>query len=132
MLESEPFVQVTADNAKITSNLIGAYNFSNICAACLMGAFFEVPIDQVKSAIETYVPTNNRSQILVHGSNKIILDAYNANPTSMKAAIDSFAKTDSNNCVAILGDMYELGSESNKAHEEIAKYASTNGDAESI
>lgn len=126
MLESEPFVKLAVENIKITSNLIGKYNFSNICAACLIGTYFEVPIDNIKLAIETYIPINNRSQILENGGNKIILDAYNANPTSMKAAIDSFAKSDSNNCIAILGDMYELGEDSGKEHKEIASYASSN------
>ncbi len=125
MTNSKPFVKVFVEDVTITSNLIGSYNFTNIAVAILIGKFFNIELDDIKEAIENYVPTNNRSQILDKGSNKIILDAYNANPTSMKAALESFSNLSGRNKIAILGDMFELGEESKKEHQYIVNLIET-------
>jgi UDP-N-acetylmuramoyl-tripeptide--D-alanyl-D-alanine ligase len=84
-----------------------------------VGKFFEVPEDKIRAAIENYTPSNSRSQLIEKGSNKIILDAYNANPSSMKLAIENFAKSNSENKVLMLGAMAELGKESLHEHQQI-------------
>jgi len=122
-VKSNPFVIVKYDDTIISSQLIGAYNFNNISAAICIGDYFKVKINEIKEAIEGYVPENNRSQIINKGNNQIILDAYNANPTSMKAAIDNFNQLDARYKIAILGDMFELGNEAKEEHEHIANYA---------
>lgn len=122
--ETNPFVRVNYNTISIGSQLMGAYNFSNICAAIAIGSYFGISNENIKHAIENYSPDNNRSQILEIGSNTIILDAYNANPTSMLAALDNFSKIKGSSKIAILGDMFELGGEANKEHRSIAKFAS--------
>ncbi len=111
---------------KIETRLVGNYNFPNVLAAIAVGTYFKVPDPDIKNAIEQYHPTNSRSQLLQKGSNKVILDAYNANPTSMIAAIENFARTEGNNKILALGAMAELGNESVQEHinviEEIKKY----------
>ncbi len=104
---------------RIDSKLFGSYNFENILAAITIGAYFGVSQSDIKTAIEFYEPSNNRSQILKTGSNTVIMDAYNANPTSMRAAIDSFIKSNYKNKMLILGDMLELGKDSAFEHNEI-------------
>jgi UDP-N-acetylmuramoyl-tripeptide--D-alanyl-D-alanine ligase len=121
--EAHPFVVSEFKELTISSKLIGAYNFNNISAAITMGHYFDVDSNAIKSAIEHYIPSNNRSQIIQKGSNKIILDAYNANPSSMKAALDNFAQLNDINKIAILGDMFELGKDAKKEHQDIANYA---------
>ena len=116
---ANPFVEVTFSNCKITSHLIGLYNSNNINAAIAIGSFFEVPILDIKAAIEGFVPENNRSQLLNINSNEIILDAYNANPSSMAVAIENFIQLKKPNKIAILGDMFELGDESLEEHKSI-------------
>lgn len=123
-LEVNPFVQIQFENTIISSNLIGSYNFSNISAAIALGKHFNIPVTLIKTAIENYIPQNNRSQIIHKNSNKIILDAYNANPTSMKAALDNLNSLKDNSKVAILGDMFELGTDAKNEHQFIADYAS--------
>jgi UDP-N-acetylmuramoyl-tripeptide--D-alanyl-D-alanine ligase len=123
--EANPFVVSMFQNEVIKSQLIGSYNFTNISAAIAIGNYFDVEALAIKEAIENYVPSNNRSQIITKGTNKIILDAYNANPTSMKAALDNFAQLKSNRKIAILGDMFELGNDAEKEHQFIADYASS-------
>ena len=119
---SLPNAQITYKNQKIDSNLTGIYNATNIAAAVAIGLFFEVPLDAIKQAIEDYTPTNNRSQWVNLGQTQLLLDAYNANPSSMKAAIDNFIALDNNKAkVCILGDMYELGSYSNQEHLQIVE-----------
>jgi len=103
----------------IQTNLVGDYNLPNVLAAVAVGKYFKVEEDKIKTAIEHYLPTNSRSQFLQKDSNKIILDAYNANPTSMKAAIENFAKTEGNNKILALGAMAELGVDSLKEHSDI-------------
>jgi UDP-N-acetylmuramoyl-tripeptide--D-alanyl-D-alanine ligase len=90
-----------------------------VLAAVTVGKFFEVPENKIRSAIESYSPSNSRSQLIVKGSNKIILDAYNANPSSMKLAIENFARSNSGNKILLLGAMAELGKESLQEHQLI-------------
>jgi UDP-N-acetylmuramoyl-tripeptide--D-alanyl-D-alanine ligase len=123
LISSEPYVKVKYMNMDIDSNLIGSYNFGNISAAIAMGNYFNVSDDDIKSAIESYTPQNNRSQIIEKNSNKIFLDAYNANPTSMEAALQNFYKQNEENKIIILGDMFELGSEADKEHKHIVEIA---------
>ena len=118
-VEANPNVKVSYHNHIIQSHLIGAYNFSNISAAIAIGNFFKVNDDDIKTAIEDYIPTNNRSQVIKKSSNQIILDAYNANPTSMAAALMNFEKLSNKNKIVILGDMFELGKEAAKEHQNI-------------
>lgn len=116
---AEPFVVVTSNEITITSNLIGSYNATNICAAITIGRLFGVADLKIKEAIESYTPANNRSQLLERNSHHIILDAYNANPSSMSAAIQHFLALNQPNKVLVLGDMFELGDESSAEHLQI-------------
>ncbi len=100
----------------IKTQLIGAYNFENVLAAVTLGRYFKIDEIDIKEALESYTPSNNRSQLLKTDDNVLFLDAYNANPTSMRAAIDNFAAMKMKNKVLILGDMLELGEESEKEH----------------
>lgn len=121
-IEAQPFVKCQYNELEIKSQLIGEYNFNNIASAISIGKYFKVPNVDIKQAIEGYIPSNNRSQIIEKNGNRIILDAYNANPTSMAAALKNFEKQDGNK-IAILGDMFELGSNAALEHENIAKLA---------
>lgn len=123
LVDAEPFVSLEIEGTTINSNLIGAYNFTNLCAACIIGKYFNIEVSAIKPALEGYVPSNNRSQIITKDSNKIILDAYNANPSSMKAALDNLSKLRDQNKIAILGDMFELGESSAVEHQFVADYA---------
>jgi UDP-N-acetylmuramoyl-tripeptide--D-alanyl-D-alanine ligase len=122
-VKSEPFLEISlhiaAENINIQSQLVGDYNLPNILAAAAIGNYFDISPEKIKKAIETYIPTNSRSQLVTKGTNKIILDAYNANPTSMKAAIENFAGLLENNKYILLGGMMELGIDSKKEHQEI-------------
>lgn len=118
-ITANPFVEIDYNGIKVKSNLIGLYNANNINAAIAIGKYFKVSDIEIKEAIESYVPENNRSQMLVKDSNEIILDAYNANPSSMEVAIKNFLQLDKKNKVAILGDMFELGEESLREHKNI-------------
>ncbi|MDX2002418.1 MAG: UDP-N-acetylmuramoyl-tripeptide--D-alanyl-D-alanine ligase [Chitinophagales bacterium] len=111
-------VRYVTEQAKINieSHLIGQYNFENIMAAVAVGKHFGVNDRLIAKAIADYVPSNNRSQLLQQGSNTFIMDAYNANPSSMKEALDNFALIDHPNKVVILGDMLELGPTSQEEH----------------
>ncbi|MGO4772048.1 UDP-N-acetylmuramoyl-tripeptide--D-alanyl-D-alanine ligase [Flavobacterium sp. W22_SRS_FK3] len=117
--EANPFVVITYNDFIVNSNLIGLYNANNINAAAAIGIRFNVDNDNIKAAIENYVPTNNRSQLLKKDSFQIILDAYNANPSSMAVAITNFLQLDNSNKIMILGDMFELGNESQQEHKII-------------
>jgi UDP-N-acetylmuramoyl-tripeptide--D-alanyl-D-alanine ligase len=123
VLSNETFLQVEItqglDNGIIKTQLVGEYNLPNVLAAVTVGKFFEVPENKIRSAIESYSPSNSRSQLIVKGSNKIILDAYNANPSSMKLAIENFARSNSGNKILLLGAMAELGKESLQEHQLI-------------
>ena len=118
-INTSPTVEVKVKNTLIKSNLIGAYNAPNIAAAICMGFYFNIKLDDIKHAIESYTPTNNRSQLIAKSSNKIILDAYNANPTSMKAALDNLKTINNNNKTIFLGDMFELGEAAPIEHQYI-------------
>ncbi|MGE5107634.1 MAG: UDP-N-acetylmuramoyl-tripeptide--D-alanyl-D-alanine ligase, partial [Sphingobacteriales bacterium] len=128
LLESEPFLKIviTSDEAiaTIQTQLVGDYNLPNVLAAVSVGKYFKVATDKIKTAIENYTPSNSRSQLIEKGSNKIILDAYNANPTSMKAAIENFAKVHADKKVLLIGAMAELGKESVAEHTDIIKLIS--------
>ncbi len=103
----------------IETNLFGQYNFYNVMAAVSVGSYFGVDKADIKNAIENYMPKNNRSQVIDSDNNMIIMDAYNANPSSMVLAIDNFVNRSFSNKVVILGDMLELGDETQKEHERI-------------
>lgn len=120
---ANPMVEIKYGGLTVKSHLIGIYNATNISAAIAIGNHFEIDDILIKEAIEDYIPTNNRSQLLEKNSNKIILDAYNANPSSMKAAITNFLQLDTEtpSKIAILGDMFELGSESHEEHYKIVE-----------
>lgn len=109
------------------SSLTGNYNAVNIAAAVCIGMFFEVPQENIKKAILDYSPQNNRSQLLKIGNYTLLMDAYNANPTSMKAALESFSGSPAPHKAVILGDMFELGKDAATEHQEIANYLETSG-----
>ncbi|MBL4593701.1 MAG: UDP-N-acetylmuramoyl-tripeptide--D-alanyl-D-alanine ligase [Flavobacteriales bacterium] len=119
LLSSTPSVKLEWNDETITSKLYGSYNYENILAAICIANYFKVPSNEIKEAIEEYEPTNNRSQIIEIGKNTLFLDAYNANPTSMNAAINTFIENDSDNKLMILGDMLELGNISQSEHQKI-------------
>ena len=124
-LDASPFVRFKAENGEIlSSQLIGKYNFENIAAALCIGKFFDVPAKDANQAVASYVPANNRSQLVKKDTNEIILDAYNANPSSMKAAVENFVLIKKEKKMMILGDMFELGPESRKEHESLGKLIS--------
>ncbi|WP_299714588.1 UDP-N-acetylmuramoyl-tripeptide--D-alanyl-D-alanine ligase [uncultured Tenacibaculum sp.] len=125
-ISADPNVKFKFKDFEIDSNLIGHYNYNNIACAVTIGSYFNVDDIKIKEAIESYISENNRSQIVVKGSNDIILDAYNANPTSMRAALENFSQTKSEKSkIVILGDMFELGSTSQVEHQEIADLCDT-------
>lgn len=119
------FLCLTASSASqakeisIQTNLIGEYNFENVMSAVCVGKYFGIGIEKIKAAIENYTPTNNRSQRIVYGTNTIILDAYNANPSSMSEALKNFEKTEAKNKIVILGEMMELGKYADEEHRKI-------------
>lgn len=110
----------------LKSNLIGNYNMENVLAAARVGVYFEVDALKIQKAVELYKPNNNRSQLIEKGNNKIVMDAYNANPTSMLEALSNFTQIDHTGKVLILGDMLELGEYSNVEHQKIVDYILNN------
>ncbi|MCF6359851.1 MAG: UDP-N-acetylmuramoyl-tripeptide--D-alanyl-D-alanine ligase [Cyclobacteriaceae bacterium] len=120
-LGANPFVEFEIDGKAHSSRLIGKYNFDNIASALTIGFYFKVPLGKAVLAIKKYIPTNNRSQVIKTAKNTLILDAYNANPGSMQAAIENFAEMDAKSKSVILGDMLELGEDSAKEHELLGK-----------
>lgn len=118
-IEVNPFVSVSYGQYTISTHLIGLYNANNINAAIAIGTYFGVKGNDIKQALESYVPENNRSQLMTKGTNEIILDAYNANPSSMKVAIENFILLDKGNKIVFLGDMFELGDESLLEHKGV-------------
>ena len=123
LLESQPFLHIAAADLIIKSHLVGRYNFHNIAAAMAIGSYFKLFTQQLKVGVEAYVPSNNRSQIIKQNSNEILLDAYNANPSSMKVAMENFKGLENLNKLAILGDMFELGGMSSAEHLELVNQA---------
>ena len=112
-------LELTFEGKTFKSALHGAYNLTNLAAAIAFGKLFEVPLKQIQEAVKVYQSDNNRSQKLMIKKTQIILDAYNANPSSMEVAIQAFKQNPKENKAVILGDMFELGSESQKEHENI-------------
>lgn len=127
LVSSEPFVILEYQGKTVKTQLTGAYNFNNICVAIAIGNYFKIPIDHIIEAISEYVPTNNRSQLLKQSGHDIILDAYNANPSSMKAALSNLKLQSHSRKVAILGDMFELGEDAEHEHQTIADFAADMG-----
>lgn len=117
--EMNPNLKLTLFNQEVQTHLTGFYNLENILCAAAIGRYFNVPEDNVLKAIKGYIPSNQRSQVEKKGTNTIIADYYNANPTSMKAALDNFAQINHPQKIAIIGDMYELGDFSVIEHEKI-------------
>ncbi len=121
----DPFLSVKAklnptnEELEINTQLVGDYNLNNVLASLCIGHYFRVPFDEMKVGIESYAPSNNRSQAVKMGSNTVVMDAYNANPSSMSAAILNFAKLQANTKLLILGDMFEMGDESMKEHADM-------------
>ena len=125
---SEGFLKVGFLNSKgemvyATTNLIGEYNFANISTAVVVGKYFKVPTSKIKGALENYVPSMNRSQLMEYKGATLIMDAYNANPSSMKQALLNLSKMPQAYKIAIIGDMRELGEESVREHISILELA---------
>jgi UDP-N-acetylmuramoyl-tripeptide--D-alanyl-D-alanine ligase len=120
---ANPFVQLRLSSLPnktlVKTQIIGKYNFDNCLAAACIGNYFGVEEKEISYALENYLPENNRSQVIQKGNNTILLDAYNANPSSMEVALQNFADMKAENKIAILGDMLELGTESEKEHQHI-------------
>lgn len=121
-VHKDGLLSVFFNGTEIRSNLSGEYNFSNIAAAVALGHYLSMNVEDIAKGIESYIPQNNRSEIRKLGSNTIILDAYNANPTSVEMALRALAKRKGNK-VAILGDMLELGKYSHEEHQRIIRLA---------
>jgi UDP-N-acetylmuramoyl-tripeptide--D-alanyl-D-alanine ligase len=128
--KSDPYLKVEItqglEDGAIQTRLVGEYNLPNVLAAVTVGKTFKVKEKDIKAAIENYIPSNSRSQLIEKGSNKIILDAYNANPASMKLAIENFAKQKADEKILILGGMAELGEESLNEHRSIVELIKKN------
>ena len=124
---SDPFIEVDWTNHDISTsvktNLTGSYNFENILAAICIGDFFDMRPEEINNGLSNYQPKNNRSQLTKTESNTVICDFYNANPSSMNAALNNISKLSANKRIAILGDMFELGPESENQHKRIAEQA---------
>lgn len=125
LLDADPYVRIKYGSETIHTQLIGRYNFENIVASVCIGKYFGVETGKIREAIEAYVPSNNRSQILKTKNNTLVLDAYNANPSSMKAALQNFEEMAGDNKWLILGDMRELGTYALQEHRDILNLASS-------
>ena len=119
ILDNNPYLKLKVDNTIFETQLMGDYNFENLLAGICVGKYMNVDHASIYEAIKNYIPSDNRSQVIQKGSNEIILDAYNANPTSMKAALENFQRLNRPNKALILGDMFELGSYSDEEHRNI-------------
>lgn len=120
-VEANPFVKIAFNETIVNSHLIGLYNANNINVAITIGKYFGINDEAIKTAVESYIPENNRSQMISKNGNEIILDAYNANPSSMTVAIDNFLQLNKPNKTVFLGDMFELGNDSFNEHLGIIK-----------
>ena len=121
LLSANPYLSVGWNSNKIDTKLVGDYNFENVMAAICVGTYFKVTANDIMEALSSYCPTNNRSQVIETGKNRVVMDAYNANPTSMSHAIKNFRKICNNDNLLILGDMRELGKESEQEHKMIVE-----------
>ncbi len=119
MLSANPYLSVEWNGHKIDTQLVGDYNFENVMAAICIGTYFKIAANDIVEALSSYCPTNNRSQVVETGKNRVIMDAYNANPTSMSHAIKNFRNICKDDNLLILGDMRELGEESEQEHKNI-------------
>jgi UDP-N-acetylmuramoyl-tripeptide--D-alanyl-D-alanine ligase len=126
LVSEDHFVGLEYQDIKAVSKLTGEYNFTNLCAAASLGLHFEINPESIKKAIEQYTPTNMRSQIVKKGNRTLVLDTYNANPSSMAASLDNFVTFEGGKTI-IIGDMLELGEESEREHRNILAYASELG-----
>ena len=126
-ISAQPYVSVSVGELIIESKLIGDYNFDNIALSIAVGNYCGVEMECIKDAIETYVPTNNRSQLIETEQNSILLDAYNANPMSVEKAIHNMRLIDHPHKVLILGDMFELGTETEREHISIINHCLSAG-----
>ena len=126
LLDASNEVLLSYQNTTIQSHLIGHYNYSNIAASIAIGEFFNVTAQNIKVAIENFIPANNRSQLIEKGTNSIILDAYNANLSSMTAALENFIQSQGNQKTVFLGDMFELGPDAEIEHQNIISYLENN------
>ncbi|MBC7556171.1 MAG: UDP-N-acetylmuramoyl-tripeptide--D-alanyl-D-alanine ligase, partial [Chryseobacterium sp.] len=122
LIRKNTFVGFRYKNEEIMSRLTGDYNFTNLCAAATLGLEFGVPLDKIKNAVENYEPTNMRSQIMHRNGKILVLDTYNANPSSMEEALKNFSQFEGSKTI-IIGDMLELGDESVKEHTSILQLA---------
>lgn len=127
LVHQNPFIQFMwstegYQSETISTNLVGKYNFTNFLSAIAIGSYFDVAPEEINRAIASYVPSNNRSQVTMTERNTLIVDCYNANSTSMMAALESFVAMDGENKVVILGDMLELGNISKEEHQKIVDY----------
>lgn len=118
-----PTISFSYKKVSFSSPLMGDYNLDNILTAIAIGEHFDVDIQDISDAIAAYQPDNNRSQLLQKGSNTVLLDAYNANPSSMQVAIRNFNKMPQEKKVLILGDMFEMGPTANQEHDELLQWA---------
>ena len=114
-----PQISISIEDVTIKSNFFGEYNVENLAAAICIGKYFNMSNTLIKEGVENCIPNSNRSQIIEKGSNKIILDAYNANPTSMQLALVNFNDISEKNKILFIGDMYELGENSHEMHQDI-------------
>ena len=117
LISARPFLKVKIGDEPITTHLVGDYNFQNIAAAFSMAHYFGIPNEAISKALADFTPEDNRSQFVKTDNNQIILDAYNANPSSMELAIDNFASLEADKSSVILGDMLELGESSDEEHQ---------------
>lgn len=125
-IDASPFIRFKTEDGIVNTQIIGSYNFPNIAGALCIGKYFKVPAEAANEAIASYNPENNRSQVIKKEDLTLILDAYNANPSSMKAAIENFAAmSTSNKKVMVLGDMFELGEQSEGEHRNLGKLISS-------
>ena len=125
IINAEPFLQINFLGESLQTNLVGSYNLPNVLMAIAIGTYFKVAKANIFAAIAAYTPSNSRSQLVVQGTNNIILDAYNANPSSMALAISNIANATATNKVLVLGAMAELGSESIAEHQQIINQINT-------
>ena len=125
--EEYPFLRIELEGVIINTNLVGSYNADNVMAAIAVGKQFGVTLEEAVKAIEAYIPSNNRSQMNKTERNTLIVDAYNANPTSMAAALENFSNVSADCKVAMLGDMLELGEDSLQEHKAVIASALSKG-----
>jgi len=126
LFSEEHFVGLIYNEIKILSKLTGEYNFTNLCAAASLGLHFGIDVDKIRKAIENYTPTNMRSQIVKQNGKTLVLDTYNANPSSMTASLNNFISFEGSKTI-IIGDMLELGEESATEHQNILQLAQNLG-----